>query len=91
MLIYLKEILLFCSIILVVAMIVAVIQIILMLLDIRWVSHELKKRAQSITEIYDAIVLLGGSSWKVFVKRIRKMITNYFNKHYGGDDDGENA
>lgn len=84
---YLKNILLFSLIVLVIALVVAVVQVILMLLDLRFVSHEIRKRAKTITDLYDAVAVLGSASWKTFIKRIKKLLAKYFKNYFGGEDD----
>ncbi len=84
--IYLKNILLFTLIVLVIALCVAVIQIILMLLDLRWVSHEIKKRVKKVTDIYDIVAVFSSKSAKILMKRLQKIFEILFKKYIGGDD-----
>ncbi len=83
----LKDILLVALILLVGALVFAVVQIILMLLDLRWISQTVKTRVKTVADIYDAVSVLGSASWKTFIKRFQKVLKKYFKNHFGGDDD----
>lgn len=75
--IYLKNILWFSLILLVLALVVAVIQIVLMLLDLRWATHEIRKRARAVVDIYDAVALIGSTNWKTFLARLKKVMRRF--------------
>jgi|GEM_PF-1370227 len=71
---YLINILLFCGIALLITLTVAVIQGIIILVDIRHTSKEVKKKLYSLTSVIDVVsVLMGGM--ESAKKRLKKKMT----------------
>ncbi len=56
--IYLINILIFCAILLLIAFVVGMIQLILILVDVRRVSREISKKVVAFTGIFDVLTLL---------------------------------
>ncbi|KPJ64998.1 hypothetical protein AMJ44_11535 [candidate division WOR-1 bacterium DG_54_3] len=54
------NVLIFCGILLLVALIVAMVQIILIMVDIRRMTKEIKKKVYALTSLFDIVSLLFG-------------------------------
>ncbi len=71
--VYLINILIFCGILLLLALTVAVVQIILVLLDVRRISNEIKKKVLILTSMFDIVSLLLGGMERAKKKISKKL------------------
>ena len=73
---YLVNILLFCGILLLIAFIVIAVQIVIVMLDVRRMSNEVKKKIQVLTSIFDIVTLLIGGLGEAKKRVVRTVSPN---------------
>ena len=71
--VYLINALIFCGIVILIALIVAMVQIILILLDVRRMTKEIKKKLFALTSLFDILSLLFGG-FEGAKKRFKKKL-----------------
>jgi len=90
---YLVNILIFCGILLLIALIVGMVQIIIVLVDVRRASKEIKNKILALTSVFDIVsMVLGGlgsakkkvkldsSNFAAFAAGLKKALQIFFKK-----------